>query len=104
MPKKKVAVCTWTQDDDGSDLWETDCGHAFCLDEGSPVEDNGFKFCVYCGNPIEDEPYSYEDDQEQSTGEADASESGEQCAGDMAALLDEEGAQGEDFDGIERRG
>ena len=42
--------------------------------------------------------------QEQPTGEADASESGEQCAGDMAALLDEEGAQGEDFDGIERRG
>ncbi len=44
--------CTWTQqDDEWSNLWETSCGNAFVLEEGTP-EENDCKFCTYCGHPL----------------------------------------------------
>lgn len=39
--------CTWQQDeDDGS--WDTACGNKFCIEEGTP-EENEMRFCCYCG-------------------------------------------------------
>jgi hypothetical protein len=47
-------ACTWSQEDEDSDSWNTSCGHIFRLDEGSP-EDNGMKFCCYCGGTVTSE-------------------------------------------------
>ena len=47
--------CVWFRDDgiDASDVWDTDCGHAFVVTEGSPSE-NHMKFCCYCGRELEE--------------------------------------------------
>lgn len=42
--------CHWI-DHDGDDVWYTDCGESFQLDEGTP-ESNGWKFCGFCGKPL----------------------------------------------------
>jgi hypothetical protein len=43
--------CIWQEEDE---YWQTGCGHAFCLNAGTPLE-NGMKFCAYCGKPIKEE-------------------------------------------------
>ena len=43
--------CDWTIDDDG--VYATECGHAFALDSGTPLE-NGMKFCAYCGGILQE--------------------------------------------------
>lgn len=46
--------CKWTQEDawDFSEVWNTECGNAFCFtEEGEPGKD-GIDFCCYCGKPI----------------------------------------------------
>lgn len=47
--------CVWSEfpeiDDCGN--WDTGCGNAFILSEGTPSE-NEFKFCPYCGREIEE--------------------------------------------------
>lgn len=48
---KAKTPCEWLQSDEGSDAWETDCGHKFVLNEGTP-EDNGLKYCCYCGKVL----------------------------------------------------
>jgi hypothetical protein len=48
------APCVWHQDFD--DVWETDCQHAFCVTDGTPVE-NEFKFCCFCGGSLVQELY-----------------------------------------------
>lgn len=48
MPAHK---CTWAEDGDDS-FYTTDCGHAFEVTNGTPLE-NDFKFCCFCGNEIE---------------------------------------------------
>lgn len=49
--------CTWTQESDyDSEIWVTDCSHAFCLYDGTPSE-NGFNFCCYCGKPLVEETF-----------------------------------------------
>ena len=45
--------CYWTEDEDGN--WETSCGNAFVMQDGTP-DDNNFKFCVYCGGTLRQEP------------------------------------------------
>lgn len=45
-------ACKWTQEDYDSDVWNTDCGDAMCLNEGTPG-DNFMRFCCYCGKPLE---------------------------------------------------
>lgn len=47
-------VCHWKQEDDfdASDCWNSDCGHAFCLNEGAQPEEHGMKFCCFCGKPL----------------------------------------------------
>jgi hypothetical protein len=42
--------CVWKEEEE---CWETSCGHAFCLNTGTPSE-NGMQFCPYCGKPIKE--------------------------------------------------
>ncbi len=46
--------CAWIQEGE-CDLWGTECGNAFTLNEGSP-SDNGMKFCCYCGAELVEYP------------------------------------------------
>ena len=57
--------CAWTcYVDTDSTAWNTECGRAFELNEGGPV-DNHMKFCCYCGKTvIEDKQEMYHDDDE----------------------------------------
>lgn len=41
-------TCLWNE---VGEMWETACGHAFTLIEGTPYE-NGMTFCCYCGKPL----------------------------------------------------
>ena len=47
-------TCTWSQDGDGEDAWDTSCHHRFNLNEGSPSE-NKMKFCCFCGGVLEED-------------------------------------------------
>lgn len=40
--------CAWSYDE-WHDVWYTDCGNAFVLINGTPVE-NDMRYCPYCGN------------------------------------------------------
>lgn len=46
FPLEEVKMCEWRENSDG--CWETACGNAFEVSEGTPAE-NGMKFCPYCG-------------------------------------------------------
>ena len=46
--------CKWSEDADGN--WETDCGNAFCLEDGPPSENN-LRYCCYCGRKLEEVLY-----------------------------------------------
>ena len=47
--------CEWVQEDPfgsgDSCIWQTECGHEFVFDEGTP-SDNGAEFCLYCGKKL----------------------------------------------------
>jgi hypothetical protein len=60
QPVEAVALCQWTQDGEGSDVWHAGCGHYFCLNEGTPT-DNNMKYCCYCGCQIEAAPFEEDD-------------------------------------------
>jgi hypothetical protein len=45
-----VNDCTWKKHW-WHDHWETSCGHAFTVLEGTP-RDNGMKYCCYCGRTL----------------------------------------------------
>ena len=57
-----LSACAWTEDDNG--CWETDCGGAFGIDEGTPSE-NGMRFCCYCGRPLEGQAWTESDEDEE---------------------------------------
>ena len=42
--------CRWTEYED-CEAWDTGCGHAFYIENGTPQE-NDMKFCCYCGKTI----------------------------------------------------
>jgi hypothetical protein len=42
--------CDWTENSD-PDYWETSCGEAFIIIEGTP-QDNKMKYCPFCGQEI----------------------------------------------------
>jgi len=44
--------CIWTYDDN-MDAWETECGNAFVIVEGAPIE-NDMLWCPYCGKNLLD--------------------------------------------------
>lgn len=46
-------MCIWARDAD-SDAWDSSCGHMFCLNEGTPLE-NDMSFCCFCGEPLVEE-------------------------------------------------
>ena len=43
-------MCGWNLVGDDS-YYETECGRAFCFNDGGPKE-NSFKYCPYCGGKI----------------------------------------------------
>lgn len=51
---KREPSCLWSRADDDTDVWETKCGHAFMIIDGTPT-DNQMAFCCYCGRPLEQE-------------------------------------------------
>lgn len=57
ISKTEATHCNWRDDGNGND---TDCGHCFMVNEGSP-SDNGMKYCCYCGKPIKETHYEDED-------------------------------------------
>lgn len=48
---KSEEACEWTLFDEETNAYNTTCGGAFWLNDGSP-KDNGFKYCPYCGRKI----------------------------------------------------
>lgn len=46
--------CKWKQDE--YDIWETDCGNLFVVNDGTPSE-NKMKFCPYCGKELVESVY-----------------------------------------------
>ena len=40
--------CVWREEDG---YWDTDCGHVFVINEGTPKE-NDMQFCCCCGKCI----------------------------------------------------
>ncbi len=50
LDKHCKADCEWKWDD-VDDYWETGCGNAYCIIEGTPTE-NKMKFCPYCGGAL----------------------------------------------------
>ena len=53
--------CNWNQYDDEYGSYETDCGHGYVINEGSPTE-NGMKFCPFCGRTLLGHPFEWETD------------------------------------------
>ena len=51
---KRPQTCLWSRSDDDTDVWETTCGNAFTINEGSPA-DNEMTFCCFCGRELEGE-------------------------------------------------
>lgn len=49
LPGKEV--CIWHQANDDSGRWQTSCGQAWQLEDGTP-EENGVRFCHHCGLPM----------------------------------------------------
>ena len=48
--RKKVRLCEWTEDtNDGS--WDAACGGKFCIENGTPA-DNNMTYCCYCGGVL----------------------------------------------------
>jgi len=46
----KSKKCTWKYDESMSS-WETTCRNAFCIEEGTPKE-NDMRFCCCCGKEL----------------------------------------------------
>lgn len=53
-------ICVWTQDDFEGDLWVSQCGTDFILNEDSPKK-NGMKFCCGCGRELDEDFYKEEE-------------------------------------------
>lgn len=51
--------CAWVQDEDFGG-WETNCGHRFNIESGTPF-DNLMKFCCFCGKEIDQMPWTEEE-------------------------------------------
>lgn len=56
-----MTTCTWSQEDEDSDGWDTSCGKCFRIDDGHPLE-NAMKFCCFCGGAIEELPWKEDDE------------------------------------------
>ena len=45
-----IEGCNWSEAN-ASGAFDTDCGHTFLLDDGTPAE-NKMAFCCYCGGKL----------------------------------------------------
>jgi len=45
-----MSECEWTYEG-SNDVWETACGKAFCIVEGTPQE-NEIRYCCFCGGKL----------------------------------------------------
>ena len=54
--------CHWRQEDERGDLWVSDCGIDFIINDGPPSE-NHMIFCCGCGKPLVEIFYEVEDDE-----------------------------------------
>jgi hypothetical protein len=52
--------CLWALEDDDAGVWETECGGAFILIEGTPTENN-MAFCPYCGKRLSEADLYHDD-------------------------------------------
>ncbi len=43
--------CEWHLDEEEANAWESECGLVWCLDEGTPKE-NEMAFCPKCGRHL----------------------------------------------------
>lgn len=59
-------TCRWTQWDDDSNNWSTECGGEFSINEGGPIE-NKMLFCCYCGKTVDERRPEPEQDEDKST-------------------------------------
>lgn len=49
-----IEYCKWSENADH--FWDTSCNKSFCLENGTPVE-NEMLFCCYCGDVLKQNPY-----------------------------------------------
>lgn len=52
LKAERALACIWRHNE-WNDYWETACGEAFILEEGTPAE-NGMQFCHHCGKRLEE--------------------------------------------------
>ena len=61
--------CSWSQADERSDTWWTDCGNGFTFIEGGP-KGNDMNYCCYCGKILDEvlweEPEDEDEDEDDS--------------------------------------
>ncbi len=50
---QQTEICVWKYSNDEFDYWETDCGFAFSLIDGIPI-DNNMIFCCHCGKRLKE--------------------------------------------------
>jgi len=48
--KPPTRVCDWKHDENYN-CYDTTCGHAFVINDGTPAE-NDMKYCPYCGGRL----------------------------------------------------
>ena len=56
-------TCVWKYDEREDDYWMTTCGAEWCLEAGTP-EENNYAFCPKCGRKIEYVPISQDGEEE----------------------------------------
>lgn len=61
MTSEQKMNCVWSQDNEDSDTWGTNCGHYYIINDGTPDE-NKMKFCCFCGLPIDQEIWVEEEE------------------------------------------
>ena len=61
------AVCNWTQEDIDGGYYDTGCGHAFSMLEGSDDPGAWMKFCCYCGRKAVVHPWEDPGDDDDAT-------------------------------------
>jgi predicted nucleic acid-binding Zn-ribbon protein len=49
--KDNKEVCHWTEEEDGDNDYESECGMYFSINAGTPI-DNNMHFCPKCGNKL----------------------------------------------------
>jgi len=50
----KSNTCAWKMVDSDYNIWETDCGESFVLEDGTPKE-NKLRYCCFCGRKLIEE-------------------------------------------------